>query len=88
MFDLRFCLFFRAFYSGFAAGGVVGSKHGTNTGHRKPNPFSATKPQWPGLVTEFSSISTRLATPNASAPPLLPSPVMRAMTGTVRRLIS
>ena len=38
--------------------------------------------------TEFSSISTRLATPNASAPPLLPSPVMRAMTGTVRRLIS
>jgi len=50
MFDLRFCLFFRAFYSGFAAGGVVGSKHGMNTGHRKPNPFSATKPRKPGLV--------------------------------------
>ena len=32
IFDLRFCLFFGAFYSGFAAGGVVGSKHGTNTG--------------------------------------------------------
>ena len=38
--------------------------------------------------TEFSSISTRLATPSARAPPLLPSPVMRAMTGTVSRLIS
>jgi hypothetical protein len=50
IFDLRFCLFFGAFYSGFAGGGVIGSKHGTNTGHRKSNPFSATKPQWPGLV--------------------------------------
>ena len=38
--------------------------------------------------TAFSSISTRSATANASAPPLLPSPVTTAMTGTVRRLIS
>ena len=50
IFDLRFCLFFGAFYSGFAVGSVVGSKHRTNTGRQKPNPFSATKPQRPGLV--------------------------------------
>ena len=38
--------------------------------------------------TAFSSISTRLATARASAPPLLPSPVMMAITGTLRLLIS
>ena len=38
--------------------------------------------------TAFSSISTRLATPSASAPPLLPSPVTTDTTGTVSVLIS
>jgi hypothetical protein len=38
--------------------------------------------------TAFSSISTRLATPRANAPPLLPSPVIMLTTGVRRRLIS
>ena len=43
-----------------------------------------------GLTTEknaCSSISMLLATPSASAPPLLPSPVITLMTGTVSWLI-
>ena len=37
--------------------------------------------------TACSSMSTRLATARAKAPPLPPSPVMTEMTGTVRELI-
>ncbi len=37
--------------------------------------------------TAFSSISTRLATASASAPPLPPSPMTTVTTGTVRQLI-
>ena len=43
-----------------------------------------------GESTEYtacSSMSTRLATPRARAPPLPPSPVTRAMVGTARELI-
>lgn len=36
--------------------------------------------------TAFSSMSTRLPTPRARAPPLPPSPVTTETTGTVRRL--
>ena len=38
--------------------------------------------------TAFSSISTRLPTPRARAPPLPPSPVTTQITGTVRADIS
>ena len=40
------------------------------------------------LYTAFSSISTTLPTPSASAPPLPPSPIHTAITGTGSRAIS